>query len=307
MSGTSGPRFPASFVRSAQSGSSLKTSPDMSRSASMMCCENYGAWASRLRLASSQRQKQARRISGSGSLLWPTVTVSDSRGARSFGLDGASIRANAGATLNDMITLWPTPMAGSPEKSVWSTPRASDAEKGGPNQKFGAGGIPLPAQAAQWPTPAARDYKGENSPDHLLHGTGRLHMGQLPNAVAHGFIRPAPAISPDGELPSPHAPISRPLWRWMMRSFGRAISRRLWQGRKRRRLNPLFVEWLMAWPTGHALCACSATEFILWRQHMRGALSRFPMASGPWIWVPPPQHEKTSAQAARQMDLFDGE
>jgi len=31
----------------------------------------------------------------------------------------------------------------------WSTPRASDGAKGGPNQAFGAGGQPLPAQAAQ--------------------------------------------------------------------------------------------------------------------------------------------------------------
>jgi len=31
--------------------------------------------------------------------------------------------------------------------SLWSTPRASDGEKGGPNQAFGAGGIPLTAQA----------------------------------------------------------------------------------------------------------------------------------------------------------------
>jgi len=39
--------------------------------------------------------------------------------------------------------------------SAWSTPRASDGEKGGPNMKFGAGGTPLPAQAAQTsgPTP----------------------------------------------------------------------------------------------------------------------------------------------------------
>lgn len=41
--------------------------------------------------------------------------------------------------------------------SQWSTPRASDGEKGGPNVAFGAGGQPLPAQAASasWPTPQA--------------------------------------------------------------------------------------------------------------------------------------------------------
>jgi len=41
---------------------------------------------------------------------------------------------------------------------------------------------------ATWPTPAARDYKGANSRAHCkVNGTGRKHMDQLPNAVAHRF------------------------------------------------------------------------------------------------------------------------
>ena len=203
------------------------------------------------------------------------------------------------------------------EVANWGTPRASDGEKGGPNQAFGAGGTPLPAQAAQWttpshsdgrrggtgitesmtgssltqkvaqwPTPAARDWKGKNGADHLQNGTGRLHMDQLPNAVAHGFTPPDLPTRQGGDMPSPHAPISRPLWAWMTQSLGRPVSRRLWKGRSRRRLNPLFVEWLMGWPPGHALCACSATEFTRWQRDMRGALSQLPMASGPWIWEP---------------------
>jgi len=49
--------------------------------------------------------------------------------------------------------------------AYWSTPRASDGEKGGPNQSFGAGGQPLPAQAyhtATWPTPTAQNAKHAN-------------------------------------------------------------------------------------------------------------------------------------------------
>ena len=37
------------------------------------------------------------------------------------------------------------------DAAYWSTPRASDGEKGGPNQAFGAGGQPLPAQARSLP------------------------------------------------------------------------------------------------------------------------------------------------------------
>jgi hypothetical protein len=83
--------------------------------------------------------------------------------------------------------------------------------------------------------------------------------------------------------------------------FGRVVSRRILKARARRRLNPLFVGWLMGWPIGHALCASSEMEFTHWQQHMRGALSRLPMASGPWIWRPADERESPT-----QMTLFDG-
>jgi len=87
----------------------------------------------------------------------------------------------------------------------------------------------------------------------------------------------------------------------MIASHGRTVCRRILKGRSRRRLNPLFVGWLMGWPIGHALCASSATEFTLWLQHMRGALSQLPTASGPWIWRP-----TDAAQRPVQMNLFEG-
>jgi hypothetical protein len=79
------------------------------------------------------------------------------------------------------------------------------------------------------------------------------------------------------------------------------VSRRVLKARARRRLNPLFVGWLMGWPIGHALCACSATEFTLWQQRVRGALSLLPMALGPWIWRP-----ADGAEVREQMNLFEG-
>ena len=231
---------------------------------------------------------------------------------------------------------------------LWGTPRASDAEKGGPNQSFGAGGMPLPAQAAQWatpapmqtregwtaeqieaarlavkataqngngfglglaaqagiwnwPTPASRDWKGENGADHLTNGTGRLHLDQLPNFVAHCFTPPAQRTWTSGVSPSIWRPISRRLFRSAMSSVSPTVQRRwLRKGSwRKKRLNPLFVEWLQAWPTGHALCACSATEFTHWQQHMRGALSQLPTASGPWIWQPPAKRA-----VAKQMEMF---
>ena len=64
---------------------------------------------------------------------------------------------------------------------------------------------------ATWPTPAARDYKGANSVEHVTkNGRGRRHMDQLPNAVVYGGT----------------------------------------QTQQKGQLNPLWVEWLMGWPIG---------------------------------------------------------
>lgn len=154
-----------------------------------------------------------------------------------------------------------------------------------------------------WPTPAARDWKGENGADHLQNGTGRLHMDQLPNAVAHGFTPP--------DLPTWQGGLtlyrSRRGSRRLLRSATSRVSPtklRQWLKRgwwRKRRLNPLFVEWLMGWPCGHALCACSETEFTRWQQDMRGALSQLPMASGPWIWAP---DDGAETENLHQMSLF---
>ena len=158
----------------------------------------------------------------------------------------------------------------------------------------------LSAQALQWPTPAAQNWKGSSEAS-ITRADGKSRMDILHYRAEQGFTHPAPAITRDGRRSLPHAPISRPLWALMIASHGRVVSRRILKARARRRLNPLFVGWLMGWPIGHALCACSATAFTLWQQHMRGALSQLPMASGPWIWRPTDQ-----AQRPVQMSLFDG-
>lgn len=222
---------------------------------------------------------------------------------------------------------------------MWGTPRASDGEKGGPNQSFGAGGMLLPAQAAQWPTPmagtpaqngnsaagnsdftrradmlaeqvmkawptpAARDWKGENGADHLQNGTGRLHMDQLPNAVAHGFTPPDLPTRQGGPMSCDTRPISRRLFRSAMSNVPQTTLRRCLRAGawRKARLNPLFVEWLQAFPTGHALCASSAMEFTLWQRDMRSALSQLPTASGPWIWAPTDGAETAEPQKKNKL------
>lgn len=311
--GTSGLTLPGSSERFNRNGSSLRTSPATSALALKPCCEPYGTWASRLRLAYSLRQKSARRTKGSGSSSWPTAT------AHSFAqtAEDPTPGQTGGTTLAGAAELqWQTPVSddapdrskgkinsrGEPKLSgqaiIWGTPRASDAEKGGPNQAFGAGGIPLPAQAAQWPTPVAQNVKG-SSEGSITRADGKSRMDILHYRAEQGFSRPAHLTAPPGPKLSQLRPIWRPLRASLIASHGRAVWRRLWTSREKARLNPAFVAWLMGWPPGHALCASSAMEWSLWQRDMRGALSALPTASGAWIWKPSIERMKPV-----QRDLF---
>lgn len=164
----------------------------------------------------------------------------------------------------------------------WQTPRATDGEKGGPNQSL-KGKPALSSEAAHWATPAAGLHNYAESPESFEARSARLveqgtrplgaNLGQQaqtwPTPMSHetrlGFqrrdtgkkgtqkslttivmeregFRPAPATSTDG--PPTSQPEAHP------------------------RLNPAFVESLMGWPVGWSLpmprgqtdCDCSATE-----------------------------------------------
>ena len=326
--GTSGRTLPGSSERFSRSGYSSKTSPATSALALKPCCEPYGTWVSRLRLAYSLRQKSARRMKGSGSSSWPTATPMQTREGWTEGeLTAAREKAKAkagngngfGLGLGAVAGMWtppqahdvtargsgqvPTSNAGNAclatDAMQWGTPRASDAEKGGPNQAFGAGGIPLPAQAAQWPTPSAgQDTKGAQADAQAVQNRAGKHQIGLSDATLL-FSRPAHLTAPHGPKLSQLRQIWRPLRASLIASHGRAVWRRLWTSREKARLNPAFVAWLMGWPPGHALCASSATAWCLWQRDMRGALSRLPTASGAWIWKPSIERMKPV-----QRDLF---
>jgi hypothetical protein len=73
-------------------------------------------------------------------------------------------------------------------KHMWPTPRATDADHGGPNQRDSRGNMGLPAMAALYPTPTANDSKNNNPPSQRTEN-GR-HSDQL-NVVAGGSLNPA--------------------------------------------------------------------------------------------------------------------
>jgi hypothetical protein len=82
--------------------------------------------------------------------LWPTPTASDHK---SRSASPATLARNA-RPLRELVY------------AFWPTLRASDGEKGGPNQSFGGGGQPLPSGVST----AARS---SNAP--MENGAGSLH------------------------------------------------------------------------------------------------------------------------------------
>ena len=130
----------------------------------------------------------------------------------------------------------------------------SDAVESGHELRSGFRGgrhsISLNQVVMAWPTPAARDFKGENSEEHaLVTGGGRKHMDQLANYVAHS---PQAQAIQDGERSSEDTQDLR------------------------RRLNPAFVNWLQGnpfWWTNPEQISCAAAEIRLWRSKQLQRLS----------------------------------
>jgi hypothetical protein len=115
-----------------------------------------------------------------------------------------------GESMERLSTVHPLPKAA----STGSTPRASDGAKGSPNQSFGAGGQPLPAQmhsASPWVTPSARDYKDSVGMT-AERADGRSRIDQLPRQMAASEASgppttgsPATTVRPAGS-PNPAFP-----------------------------------------------------------------------------------------------------
>ncbi len=104
----------------------------------------------------------------------------------------------------------------------------------------------LEHQASSWPAPAARDYRG-SSADSVTRQDGRSRADMLDYA-AEQFFRPQ--SSPD-----------RPIAGGSMSSTDGPNSN---QPSAKRKLNPIFVEALMRWPTGLSGFERQETAWTQW-------------------------------------------
>lgn len=214
---------------------------------------------------------------------------------------GADVTSTQRRNLNREAANWPTPsvmLTGertSPEAFAQRQARLKEKHRGR------TGNV-----AKQWPTPAAQNWKG-SSEGSIIRKDGKSRMSILCYAAEQNFPHtpPAPAI-PAGQTSSPHILTLFQRHRLTTDSASRSALRALllmgirsragkrikglrrplhpgWTRRApcapyvrpsfRRRLNPIFVEWLMGWPTGLSGFARAETGFFPWLRRMRICLS----------------------------------
>lgn len=269
---TCGRMLPAWSANPDQLSFFSRTSPAIYDSASMRSARIFTAWAIALRADYSARRNATRLTGGSDSSHCPTTTAEDS--------EQSQARRLKDRTLTTEIRAWPTPDAGVSQQDNrsmiegaavrpnlaklakdWPTPCTQDSDHGDDSEAKREGSMSLrgassvwqtPAadsldRQARWVTPAARDWKGANGPDHLERNVGRMHMDQLANQVEYLFGPQAPQENGAGS-PATSGPPSQ-------------------------RLNPRFVEWLMGLPPRWISFAPVGTEwFRSWRARHSSAL-----------------------------------
>lgn len=253
--------------------------------------------------------------------IWPTATATERpRSDETMAKSAAYRKRKAGQTtvplyLGEAAALWPTPASrdfkgvdrtdidrgnARPLNEVvahWATPRATDGEKGGPNQSFGAGGVPLPAMASQWGAPTTAiatggqtSRSGSRKGELLLSGqamalcsplaleTSRPGAGS-PSTTLNAYLRCRATTC--SQLRSE----KRALVLMGVRSLGKGWSKKrrapFVRPSFRRSLNPLFVGDLMGWPPGLTSFECSETASSIWRARMRSALLSLDLADAP--------------------------
>jgi hypothetical protein len=158
----------------------------------------------------------------------------------------------------------------------WSTPRATDGEKGGPNMSFGAGGTPLPAQASQlagWVTPDARDANAEGLQAGLSQIEKYSTCGLQTQAVIAGWNTPK-ASQTMGRYSQVNG--KRYPGLWQKAQFLSGATTNSWDPTRKDsigalgQLNPAFVSWLMGFPP-EWLEHCPAKRSRSLRKVKRGA------------------------------------
>lgn len=238
----SGKSLPASSKKYSLDWSSLRTSPPSGRKGSKSSSLILPRSGSMRSGVLTERPMLEPLTQETGSSCWPTTTT-DSKASGAAGYSTASGR-HSRTTLTDRAV------------RQWGTPRATDGDKGGPNQSL-KGKPSLVAQARkQWPTPDASVSTGYNqsasSGASIRYSLAGKVTKQWPTTAHDAKDTGAPT---EFERNSPGLTATGLLHR--TQTSGEPLSPR------DRTLNPRFVEWLMGWPIGWTDCDSQVTEWFL--------------------------------------------
>lgn len=279
--GTCGPTWRESLENAEQLGLFSRTSPAIYRLGSIPSQASFTEWVSGLRREYSARRRLVRRIAESGCSSsrtvtpdhWPTSTVTDTAYEQS---PRSGVKGNHNLALPIAVGQWPTP-------------RAGDSESPGPHHGHADS---LHSSTADWRTPASRDWKGESAASWRTRTDGDTIPTLSDQVASCGLLAPG-GIGPES-IPECGQPSQWPTPTAQADAGSRntegskahpgtgladaALTGSSASGRQgnRRRLNPLFVEWLMGWPRGWTDFGPVATEWCPWLQRMRSALSALP-------------------------------
>lgn len=226
----------------------------------------YARWVTRSKTRSLPvRAKWVQAIAASASSYWPTCRANEANS--SYQRDRGE-KGKERPTLNGLTREWRTPrnntgpstdaqhLSLDGQAREWPTPMSRDSDESG-----GPGFATLPRKVKEWPTPAARDFRSANSANRrALIMTG----SQLPNFVAHNWPTPRTSDVTSGrgvvELngtfyrPGPHrlgdglSDVSEGFFLLPGLSLETGPTSLPPLPTYPRRLNPVFVCWLMGWP-----------------------------------------------------------
>lgn len=202
-----------------------------------------------------QLRASARRTSGSASSgapadTWPTPQSRDGAHSR-----GGQIERTGGRrrNLDDYVTLSP-----------WTTPSATDGERGGTITPEMTGSS-LTQMAAGWPTATARDHFPAHTREYIAAKKAQGHgMANLNDAVSQVSPWATPTASDWKGAPTEHWHRKDGKLRNDRLDFQAALGQ-ISPGspaptEKRGQLNPDFSRWLMGYPVEWGCCAATVTR-----------------------------------------------
>lgn len=264
--GTCGPTWRASSEKSSPASSSLRTSPAICLSEHVKSSESFKAWATALRLASTERRKSALRTaeSGSSSSAWPTPAGSvaqDGEGpatwlARRERLKAKGINGNgAGTPLTIAVQLWPTPTVAEADKIPNQANYGHRMLSNHP-AIVGLPDRPKGEKGTGWPTPTSTGAKASGAAGYSTE-SGRHSGTTLTDAAVRTpvWMTPTTRDGKDGACANADVPTNGLLGRQVLRTPAVGLS----TSAGSRVLSPLFTEALMGWPTGWTASASAAT------------------------------------------------